>query len=132
MPKTFMFRARGLLPQTTEKDLKDLLSKELDAGLDLCKVDFIKQQTSVGESITAIFGVRDSIPEALKQLASNRFHAKTLTLEHRGEVVTVDASFHGFTQLYPTTGKHVRAEYAVSDPFSILECDIELTLRCGQ
>ncbi|TGZ81923.1 hypothetical protein EX30DRAFT_395307 [Ascodesmis nigricans] len=99
MPETYMFRAQGLPVETTERELKQMLSKEAGHEVNLCEVDL---SVDPGEKYcTAIFGVKGQVPEYFQSLVKGTGRRDPITFKHCKSVVTVDADFYGFTQLYP-------------------------------
>jgi hypothetical protein len=111
MPSHYVFRLRGLPLNATPSDF-DVLVQHLNLGEKLEFVDEIREivpNCPHGDSLTGIIGVNKPLPEFLSQLVTGR--ATTVVFNLRGEDVSIDAHFDGFTQLYPTRPtKHIRAE----------------------
>lgn len=147
MPDHYVFRATNLPISYNKKTkaLQDLLHKRFNddksdsAGrvngtFELVKADdddkepyvtFVPTKLQLdGEAVTAIFGVPNPLHPFLEELipGSNKqvvkeYSTRVLSPSGLRRAVSIDSSFHGFTQMYPTTdGVDIEAEYVIRSP----------------
>ena len=112
MPAVCTFRLRGLPLDTTEDKLKEILAQQAGEAVNFANADItvMHERRPVNNTCTAVFGVPEPVPAYFGPLVTGSRAEVRFKLDNK--ILEMDTNFYGLTQLYRTTGDHVRAEYA--------------------